>query len=298
MTVGVFDGVHLGHRFLIDTLKERAAGRDLLSVALTFECHPMEVLKPACPLPWLTTVEERLDLIRSLGVGMALALPFNSAVAAMPARDFLVALRQNLRMKGVVAGPDFALGRGREGSPEVLRSLGREMGFTVEHVPPLIVDGIAVSSTAVRQAVARGDVRLFFKLVGRYYALRGEVIRGAERGRSLGFPTANLAVEPLRATPADGVYATFAIFEGRRYPSVTNIGTRPTFEDGARLAETYILGYRGDLYGNELRIELVERLRDERRFSSVAGLVEQMNKDAQRARSVLEVEAKLVAGRR
>ncbi|MEW6033957.1 MAG: bifunctional riboflavin kinase/FAD synthetase [Chloroflexota bacterium] len=292
LTIGVFDGVHLGHQFLIDTVKRRAAARRLLSGVITFECHPEEVLVPQCRLPWLSDTEERLEAIRGLGVDLVVALPFDREVAELGARQFLGLLQKHLRMKGLVVGPDFALGKGREGDVTALRALGSEMGFTVEPVPPFILDGGVVSSTAVRGAVARGDARKFRRLVGRYFTISGEVTRGAERGRKLGFPTANLVLDPSRAMPADGVYATWAYCGGKRYASVTNVGTRPTFGNGRRLAEVHVLDYDGDLYGRRLKVELVEKLREEKRFDSVQGLAEQMRRDVERARAVLEVEAR------
>lgn len=223
---------------------------------------------------------------------MVTVFPFDSSVAALSAREFLKITQENLRMKGLIIGPDFALGRGREGDFDALCSLGREMGFTVEKVPPLVLDGMVVSSTTVRKAIALGDVRLFQKLVGRYYALNGEVIRGAERGRHLGFPTANLALPPERATPANGVYASWAYIHGERCAAATNIGVRPTFDNGQRLAEVYILDFEGDIYGRELCVELVEKLRDELRFSSVDELKEQMKLDVLKTKELLVAEAR------
>ena len=171
--------------------------------------------------------------------------------------------------------------------------MGEEMGFTVEAVQPMVLDGVVVSSTAVREAVAGGDVRKFRRLVGRYLVLGGEVVRGIERGTKLGFPTANLGIEPRRAVPVDGVYASWAHVGGARYSSATNIGVRPTFDNGQRLAEVHILDYKGsDLYGQQLRIELVDRLREERRFDSVEELKAQLIQDVAEAKVVLETETR------
>ncbi|MDO8473868.1 MAG: bifunctional riboflavin kinase/FAD synthetase [Dehalococcoidia bacterium] len=290
VTIGVFDGVHKGHQSLIQTLKKLAAERNLLSVAMTFEIHPEEVIGSANLVPWLTHMDERVRLLRSLGVDLVTVMPFDREVAKLDARQFMGLLTKYLHMKGLVVGPDFALGKGRQGDAAALVTLGKEMGFTVASVPPLDLDGRVVSSTAVRQAVARGDAREYFKLVGRYYTICGEVIKGAERGRTLGFPTANLAIDPHRAVPADGVYVTWAHFDSTRHPSVTNIGRRPTFDNGERLAEVHVLDHQGDLYGKEMTVELVERLRDELRFNSVQELQERMKQDVEQSRSVLKAE--------
>lgn len=290
LTIGVFDGVHLGHQSLIRTVQERAAARNLLSGVITFQRHPEEVLVPGCRLSWLSGVEERIQLIRRLGVDLVAAMPFDKEVAELDARQFMGLLRRCLRMRGLVIGPDFALGKGRGGSLEVLRSLGAEMGFTVETVPPLVLNGRVVSSTAVRQAVSRGDMRVYRELAGRNFSVAGEVIPGARRGRTMGFPTANLKLDPDRALPANGVYATWAICGGSRFLSVTNVGVRPTFDNGARLAEVHILDFDQDIYGRQLEVEFVERLREEKRFDSIDDLVQEMKADVARSRQVLAAE--------
>jgi len=290
ITIGVFDGVHRGHQYLIETLKREAESRNLLSVAMTFETHPEDVLGRAGSLPWLTDIQERTDLLKGLGVGLVTAIPFDKEVAQLKAEEFMGLLKRHVRMKGLVVGPDFALGNSRQGNTSKLSALGRDMGFTFKSVPPLVLEGRIVSSTAVRQAVARGDARDYFRLVGRHYTLCGEVIHGAERGRRLGFPTANLSIDQTRATPADGVYATWAHCDARRHPSVTNIGIRPTFDSSERLAETYVLDFDGDIYGKPFTIEFVERLRDELRFSNVHQLKQQMQRDVDCARILLQAE--------
>lgn len=291
VTIGVFDGVHRGHQFLIETLKKRTTERNLLSVAMTFEIHPEEVLGSSRRVPWLTHTDERVELLRGQGVDLVTVMPFDKEVARLEARQFMALLKKHLRMKGLVVGPDFALGKGRQGDVAALAKLGKEMGFTVESVPPLVLEGRVVSSTAVRQAVSRGDARDYHKLVGRYYSICGEVIRGAERGRKLGFPTANLAIDPGRAVPANGVYATWAHFDSLRRPSATNVGVRPTFDNGERLAEVYVIDHQGDLYSKQLRVEFVERLRDELRFNGVDALREQMKRDVEQAQAILRAEA-------
>jgi riboflavin kinase/FMN adenylyltransferase len=186
-----------------------------------------------------------------------------------------------------VIGPDFALGRGREGDVSSLRALGRELGFSVEVVEPLVLEDLPVSSTAIRGALARGDMRTTSKLLGRHYRLSGAVVGGAERGHSLGFPTANMGVDADQALPADGVYATLAHLGDRTYESVTNIGVRPTFSGGERTVEVFLLDFDADIYGRELSIELIDRLRGEVKFSSTSELSQQMGADVREAKAIL-----------
>jgi riboflavin kinase/FMN adenylyltransferase len=193
-------------------------------------------------------------------------------------------------MRGLVIGPDFALGRSREGDISVLHSLGKERGFWVDVIPPKVINGEVVSSTSIRQALAKGDTAKVKRLLGRPHALIGQVGHGAERGRQLGFPTANLEINSSQALPSDGVYATRANVAGHSYPSVTNIGTRPTFGEGERTVEVYLLDFEGTLYSQELRVELIERLRAEKRFSNPEELKAQISRDVERARSILEME--------
>ena len=190
-------------------------------------------------------------------------------------------------MKGLVVGPDFALGRQREGDIENLRKLDQEMGFSLTVISPIIMDGDVASSSAIRAALSQGDMATVRRLLGRYFSLSGPVVAGAGRGQKLGFPTANVAIDHQQALPADGIYATLATVDGRTYQSVTNIGRRPTFDGGERSVEVYLLDYHGNLYGHKLRIEIVERLREEQRFASVEKLVEQIGKDVDLGRKIL-----------
>jgi riboflavin kinase/FMN adenylyltransferase len=287
LTIGVFDGVHLGHRHLIEELKREAAERGLLSGVVTFRRHPQEVLAPEAKLTFLTTLEERIDLIRSLGIELIVPLSFTTELAQLSARSFVSLLQQHLRMQGLVLGPDFALGRGREGDAVALNALGQELGFSVTSVPYLRVGGQVVSSTTIREALSRGDVEAVSRLLGRYFSLSGAVVSGVERGRSLGFPTANIALEPGRALPADGVYIARAYIDGEIYMAVTNIGVRPTFGGGEWTVEVYILDFHGDLYGRKLTMELVQRVRGEMYFATPEELKMQIERDVQRARAVL-----------
>ncbi|MBE0430828.1 MAG: bifunctional riboflavin kinase/FAD synthetase [Dehalococcoidia bacterium] len=290
LAIGVFDGVHAGHRHLLQTLHQRAAEQDLLSGVITFNPHPQSVLNPDDQLPSLSSLEDRIAAIQELGISMVVVLTFTTSVAGLSAREFMSSIQKHLRMRGIIVGPDVALGRGQEGNISMLCALGHEMNFSVEVVHPYIVDGVVVSSTLIRQALAQGDMTRVERLMGRRFQLRGKVISSDRRGRILGYPTANLSLMPQQALPGNGIYATVAHLEGKRYPSATSVGIRPTFGDGERRVETHLLGYEGDLYNRELRVEFVRRLRDEERFSSSEELKAQIEKD------VREVEAILGSG--
>lgn len=290
ITIGVFDGVHLGHRHLIDHLQKQAQAMDCLAGIVTFRQHPQQVLSPQSKVSYLITLDERLALLRGLGIEFVAPLSFTRDLAQTSPREFVLALRRYLKMKSLVIGPDFALGKGREGNAAVLFGLGREIGFSVHVVPPKVLDGEIVSSTAIRQALAQGDLPKVQKMLGRPYSLWGPVIHGVERGRTLGFPTANLDVNSNRGLPANGVYVTRAYVGDKEYPSVTNIGVRPTFGQQERTVEVHLLDTDMKLYDQELRIEVLERLRGEQRFASAGELVAQMEKDVVQAREVLRSE--------
>jgi riboflavin kinase/FMN adenylyltransferase len=290
LTVGVFDGVHRGHRHLLAWLKDRAAARGLASGVITLHPHPALVLNPRAPVVYLTSLEERVELLRAGGVDFVLPVTFTPEVARLSAREFVGLLIERLRMRFFLVGPDFALGRDRQGSADVLSQLGSEMGFEVESAGPLVEGGRVVSSSAVRDALAAGEVEAVGSLLGRPFSLHGPVVRGVERGKVMGFPTANIAVGPGMALPAFGVYATRAYVDvgGVARKSVTNIGRRPTFDNGERTVEVYIMDFDADIYGRELRIDVLKRLRGETRFSDPQELVEQIQRDVAGAREYLE----------
>lgn len=291
LTIGVFDGVHLGHEFLVRRLKERAAVGGLATGVVTFRRHPRLVLSRESGLTYLTSLDERVRLLHSLGVDYVVTLSFTPELSQLGARRFVELLVRHLRMRALVVGPDFALGRDREGGIDALRALGNELGFTVDMVPPIAQDEEVVSSTAVRRALSRGDMAKVSRLLGRRFTLSGQVAKGDQRGKKLGFPTANLVPDPEQALPPDGVYVTRAFLHEVRYESVTNIGVRPTFGEGKRIVEVHLLDFpERDLYGEDLRVELVDRLRGEVRFSGPDELVGQMKKDAERSRAVLSSE--------
>jgi riboflavin kinase/FMN adenylyltransferase len=254
---------------------------------VTFAPHPQRLLSPETELPFLTSLEQKKALLKDEGVKVVIVLPFSRELAQLSAREFVGLLKDYLGLKELVIGPGFTLGRNREGNVTTLRKLGEDMGFTVTVVPGVRINGEIVSSTAVREALAGGDLEKVHSLLGRPFSLRGEVVHGESRGAKLEYPTANLEIEPAQALPVEGVYATWAYIGSRAHESVTNIGRRPTFGGGRRVVEVYILGYRGNLYGKELKIDIIERLRGEKRFDSVEALRQQMARDIEQGRAVL-----------
>ena len=290
LTIGAFDGVHRGHQYLIGQLLQKARQSHRLAGLITFHPHPSAVLSPRNPTQYITTPGEKAALLERLELDIVAILPFNQEMAQTPARRFIEMVSQQLRMRELWVGKNFALGCGREGTPDVLRTLGQEMGFFVETIPPMVWKGEVISSTRIRSLLFRGQVREATELLGRYPSLAGEVVRGAQRGRCLGFPTANLEVRAERAVPANGIYAVYAVLGKERYQGVANVGVRPSFDNGERTVETYILDFEADIYGYDLVIEFVQRLRPEKRFTEIKGLITQIEKDTVEARRILAVE--------
>ena len=287
LTIGVFDGVHLGHKYLLSQLTKQARGQNLLSGMVTFDQHPHQVLSPQSKLPFLTDLTQRINLLKNEGVEAIFTLSFTGELAQLSARQFVSLLKKYLRMRGMVIGPDFALGQNREGNADVLRTLGQDMGFSITVISPIMINGEVVSSTAIRNALADGDMKRVLNLVGRPFSLNGRVTSGAGRGVELGFPTANLDIDQRQALPADGVYATWAYIDGQAYQSMTNIGRQPTFGGSQRVVEVYILDYHSNLYGCELRIDVMERLRGEKQFDTPEELKKQITEDIKQGRAIL-----------
>ena len=287
LTIGVFDGVHLGHQLLVSKVKEKAAAANLDSVVVTFLHHPRLVLGRQSHITFITSVEERISLLEKMGVSHVVALSFTHELARLSPREFITLLMDYLKMREMIIGPDFALGKGRSGNIASLQALGVELGFGIEVVPPLLYQGEVVSSTAVRGALARGEVNKMNKLLGRHFTLSGQVERGDSRGKTLGYPTANLIPNEEQALPADGVYASYAFTGGQRFNAVLNIGVRPTFRGERRIVEVHILDFSRNIYGQELKIELIDRLRDEMKFPGPEELKIQLAKDVELARLLL-----------
>ena len=288
LTVGVFDGVHLGHRHLIAHLTKEAAAAGCRPGVVTFRNHPASVLRDDFKPQYLTSLDERSSMLQALGADPVVPVTFDLELSKQSARDFVLRLQTHLRMVGLVFGPGFAIGRNREGDAATLTSLGRELGFSVTIVDLLQDQGEPVRSTTVRRALAEGDVSRVAKMLGRNFEVRGTVVRGIGRGRTLGFPTANLGVPSGMAIPQDGIYATWAHQDGRRLMAATSIGTRPTFEERERTIEAFIMDFDGDLYDREVRLEFVRRLRDEEKYDTVEALQEQVARDVDQTRAILQ----------
>ena len=296
LTVGIFDGVHLGHRYLIEGMVKRAREKALLAGAVTFDPHPHEILFPHEPILYLNTLEERIRLLGALGLDFLVVISFTPQVACTTAEAFIRSLHDHLRPREIWVGQGFVFGYRREGDVSQLKVWGSKLGFEVHLVEPLRVRGEPVSSSKIRALISQGRIEEAAESLGRYPAVMGRVIVGAGRGKGLGFPTANLEVPEKRVIPADGVYAVRVQWRAENHPAVGNVGTRPTFGEGKRLVEAHILDFEGDLYGEELRLEFIERLRPERRFASVEELVNQMHLDVSGARKILGQRRNPMAG--
>ncbi len=288
LTIGVLDGVHRGHQALLERLAAEAATRGLSPGVVTLHPHPITVLRPEIQPSYLTTLERRIELMMQAGMAWVIPMTFTSDVAEIECEDLARAFVELVGMQLMVLGPDAAFGRGApKDTYERMRRLGDEIGFEVLRIEPLMHDHERYSSTAVRNALGEGEMRRVTALLGRPYSLSGPVVKGFERGRTIGFPTANISVAADRAMPALGVYATRALVNGQRYNGATNIGRRPTFDEGHVSIETNLLDFEGDLYGQRMEIEFVDRIRSEVKFASVGELTAQIGKDVAKAREIL-----------
>jgi len=287
LAIGTFDGVHLGHRYLLEQLVRHARETGRESAVLSFYPHPRLVLRPEARPACLSTPSERAIALESLAIDLLVVLPFTLALANTPAETFIGELVSKLRMRELWVGAGFALGRGREGDVAHLTQLGVQLGYTLHVMEPLYDGGEPVSSTRIRALVHQGDVTEAGRLLGRPYAISGPVVPGHQRGRTLGFRTANLRLNPERAIPANGVYAVRVRVNGEQHHGVANLGVRPSFGETDRLLEVHLLDYVGDLYGENVTVEFVQRLRPELTFETPEALAEQIGRDVERARAVL-----------
>lgn len=287
VTVGAYDGIHLGHQALIARARERARQRSSLALMLTFEPTPREYFAPDSPPARLTSLRERWRVVDRLGLERLLLLRFDERLRTMTADAFSRLLAQGLGASVVVVGHDFKFGHGGEATAEVLADAGRRLGFVVEVVEPVSVEGERVSSSGVRAALARGDFERAARSLGRPYSMIGRVRRGERLGRKLGFATANLALERLRS-PVQGIFAVRVRgVAAAAMPGVASLGTRPAVGGIMPLLEAHVFDFEGDLYGREIEVEFVAKLRDERDFATLDDLAEQMNLDAAQARRIL-----------
>lgn len=289
VTVGTFDGVHLGHRHVVDRLTDRARERGLPSVLVTFEPHPLEIVRPESAPPLLTLPHERLELLATTGVDYVVVLRFTPRLARLSAGEFVdEVLLRRLAMRELLIGHDHGFGRGREGDVGTLQELGASRHFAVDVVPAVAgPQGSAVSSSAIRAAIAAGDLELASGGLGRRYSVAAHVVSGARRGRLLGFPTINIAPPPRKLLPAHGVYAVRAETPHGAFGGMLNLGGRPTFDDPTVTLEAHLFGADVDLYGSAVRLEFVSRLREVRRFESGEALAAQLAVDERQARSAL-----------
>lgn len=286
VTIGNFDGVHLGHQALIRRTLEVAAKGGLTPVVMTFWPHPRQVLFPERGHMPLTSREDRFALLEALGVPTVLELPFTHELAALDAGTFVRDILEPMRLRRLVVGYDFSLGRNRGGQVPVLRELGALMGFSVEQLDPVVEDGTVVSSTSLRGLIGQGDVARAAHLLGRYHSFSGEVVHGDGRGAGLGFPTANQR-KPEVVLPVEGVYATRASLDGNVWSAVTCVGRKPTFGENELGVETFLLEDGQDLYGRVMRLEFIARVRGEERFASVEALKQRIALDVKEARELL-----------
>ena len=286
--IGAFDGLHLGHRALVRHAAARARALGLATVALSFEPLPREFFAPADPPPRLTLARAKLEGLRELGADLVGLLRFDARLASMPAEDFVrEVLARRLSAREVWIGPDFRFGKGRTGDFALLQTLGAELGFTAQSIPPVLVDGERVSSTRIRGALAGGDFDTVARLLDRRYAIAGRVVRGKQLGRTLGYPTANLRYGGKRP-PLQGIFATRVHGVGDApIASVSSFGTRPTVAGVEPLLEAHLFDFDGDLYGQRIAVEFIARLRDELTFTDLPALVAQMHRDAAQARDLL-----------
>lgn len=293
LTIGVFDGVHRGHQEILRRLTETARAHAAPAVVLTFWPHPALVLGKREDLKYLTTPEERAKLLGDWGVDVVITQPFTPGLARLSARDFMRLVSERLGLRSLWTGYDFALGRGREGTPERLAALGREFNYEVQTLPAVQNGGQTLSSSLIRQRIAAGQVEAAAQALGRYYALSGAVVHGDGRGRKINIPTANIDYPKSKVIPAHGVYATWAWVGKERVPAATNIGVNPTFTPDKQTpnVEAHLLGFHRELYGQVVTIEFVQRLRDEVKFSSVEALLDQIHTDIRQTGEILSAGA-------
>jgi len=288
LTIGVFDGLHRGHQELIRQLTAGAHANGAPAVVLTFFPHPALVLG-GVDLKWLTTPDERAEILASLGVDVVITHPFDKQLAALTSEEFMARVKQHLGLQTLLVGYDFALGRNRAGNLVHLTEIGREIGYNVLPVAAFQLDGQILSSTLIRQQIKDGDVTGAAVKLGRYYTLSGSVIHGDGRGHTIGIPTANIDVPLEKVIPANGVYACWAFVGAGKHQAVVNIGVRPTFTSGEITphVEAHLPNYDANLYGQTLRLEFVERLRGEQKFPSIDALVAQIKTDIVKANHIL-----------
>jgi riboflavin kinase / FMN adenylyltransferase len=291
VTVGFFDGVHRGHRAIMDHVTTAASAQALRSVVLTFDSHPREVLSDgASPVALLTTIDEKLALLRELNVDLALVIHFDHGLAQLSPADFVqIILKGRIGMRKIVVGFNHGFGKQRMGDRETLIAMSKSLGFSVDVVNPSRLGDTIVSSSYLRELIADGQVARAAEGLGRWYAVNGTVIHGEGRGRRLGFPTANLGmICPGKLSPKDGIYAGLARLGDETFPAAISMGNNPTFAEGKHSVEAHLIGFDRDIYGEQLELEFVERIRSEKKFSSVDELIAQIADDVRTVAAALK----------
>jgi len=283
----VFDGVHLGHQALVAQLARGARAEKASAVAATFDPLPIQALAPGAPASALSDAQDRVRLLRKAGADAVVVFRFDDAFARLSADEFIDRVRGACDVRRIVVGPDFHFGHRAEGDVQTLRARAARDGFVVEVVQPIEIDGEIVSSTRIRNLLLAGDVEKAARLLGRPYRVRGRVVHGAKRGRALGFPTINLALPPERLLPRDGIYAMWAEMGEGRFKAAASLGVRPTFGGGERVLEAFLLDFSGELYGEEVEVSFIKRLRDEKAFASPAELSAQIARDVEETKRAL-----------
>ena len=287
-TLGNFDGVHRGHQALLRSAVDDSRRLETPCVVLTFEPHPLKVLAPVRAPKLILSHKDKMELLQSFGVDIVVIQKFDASFASLSARDFVDrVLVDQLKIKKIWVGQDLRFGQGRKGTVDDLVRWGAESGFTVGVVEPVLLNGVRVSSSRVRQLIDEGRVDEAAPMLGRFHFISGRVVTGRRRGRELGFPTANISSR-TEVLPLDGIYATLFQHGAKKFPSASNIGNNPTFGAGPRTVESFLLDFNDDLYSEPVKLFFVKRIRAEKRFASVDELVAQMNQDVARARAIFD----------
>jgi len=290
LAIGNFDGVHLGHRELIQAAGDLAQTLEAVPAVLTFSPHPAKVLNPEQNFKYLTPETARLEQLTRAGARQVWFLKFDAYLAQLAPEDFVRrVLMAKFKLKAVVVGFNFSFGYRGKGTPELLERLGKNLDFATVVIPPVQIEGRTVSSSEIRRCLERGEVTAAAKMLGRPYQVGGQVVHGEGRGRQLGVPTANVEVPPEILLPAKGVYACWAMCDNRRYPAVVNLGTKPTFGNGAVSLEANLLNFQGNLYQQNLTIQFIDYLRPEQQFAGAAQLIDQIRQDTELARRRLNL---------
>jgi riboflavin kinase/FMN adenylyltransferase len=287
ITIGNFDGVHRGHQFIINELVHRGFVDDLPVVVITFFPNPSDFFRHSNQPYYLTTPEEKVALLKGLGVDEVITFRFDREFADLSAETFIAALKEKLGLKVLLVGYDFVMGKDRQGTIPVIRELGQQYDFELEELAPVELGGGEISSTRIRQALNEGDVRLAAEMLGRPYSVQGTVTYGSDRGSRIGLPTANIDHWHRKLLPSIGVYATHPVLNGKQYDGITNVGVRPTFETQERPnIETHILDFDGNIYGKKMELHFIEKIRDEQKFSGVDAFLAQIERDKATARRI------------